>query len=94
MDKIKQLELEIDKIKSRNAKVEADKAWETSLFRKLIIIILTYIVITLFFLFADLPNPFINAIIPTTGFVLSTLSIPILKKFWIKHYYKKYEKNI
>ena len=52
MENIKNLEQEIKKIKQRNDKVEADKAWETSNFRKIIIAILTYFVIVLFFYFA------------------------------------------
>ncbi|MBU1954330.1 hypothetical protein KKH03_05165 [Patescibacteria group bacterium] len=89
MPDLKQLEQEISKIKERNAKVEADKAWETSLSRKALIAILTYFVIVLFFYFAALPKPFINAIVPTLGFVLSTLSVPVFKKVWIKYWYKK-----
>lgn len=89
MDNLEKLEQEINKIKERNTKVEADKAWETSFFRKTLIAILTYFVIVLFFYFADLPKPFINAIVPTLGFVLSTLSVPVFKKVWIKHWYKK-----
>lgn len=85
MDDIQQIKNEIEEIKKRNAKVEADKAWETSFSRKILVAILTYIVIVIFFTFADLPKPFINAIVPTVGFVLSTLSIPFFKKFWLKH---------
>ena len=64
--------------------MEVDKAWETSLFRKVLVAVLTYAVIVLFFIFAGLPEPFINAIVPTVGFVLSTLSVPIFKKLWLK----------
>jgi hypothetical protein len=85
----KQLKKEINDIKQRNKRVEADKAWETSLVRKVLIAILTYFVIVIFFYFAELPSPFINAIVPTVGFVLSTLTIPFCKKIWIKHSYKK-----
>lgn len=88
MDKTEQLEQEILKIKERNKKVEADKAWETSLFRKLLIAVLTYVIIVIFFFAARLPKPFINAIVPTIGFILSTLSIPVFKKFWVKRVYK------
>lgn len=88
-NKYKKLEQEINKIKERNFRVETDKAWETSLFRKLIIAILTYVIIVLFFYFADLPNPFINAIVPTIGFLLSTSSLSIFKKLWIKYWYKR-----
>ncbi len=79
------LEKEILTIKKRNKRVETDKAWETSITRKIIIAILTYFVIVLFFFFAGLPKPFINSIVPTAGFVFSTLSLPHFKKLWIKY---------
>jgi len=83
MNDIEQLKIEIESIKQRNARVEADKAWETSLFRKILVAVLTYIVIVLFFIVARLPKPFINAIVPTAGFILSTLSIPFFKTLWL-----------
>ncbi len=89
MDNLKKIEQEIEKIKIRNSKVEIDKAWETSLSRKILIAVLTYFVIVLFFKFANLSKPFINAIVPTIGFLLSTLSIPFFKRFWIKNIFKK-----
>jgi len=79
------LEQEIQFIKERNRKVEVDKAWETSIFRKIIITILTYFVIVIFFIYTNLPKPFINAIVPTIGFVVSTLSLSLFKKIWLKH---------
>lgn len=85
MDKLQELENRIQTIEDRNKKVEADKAWETSLTRKIVIAILTYLVIVIFFAFTELPNPFKNAIVPTIGFVLSTLSLPIFKKLWQKY---------
>jgi len=87
-EKINAIESELEAIKIRNAKVEADKAWETSLFRKCLIAILTYVVVVLFFYFAGLPKPFINAIVPALGFVLSTLSISIFKNYWVRNFYK------
>jgi len=79
---------EIKLIKKRNIKVEIDKAWETSYFRKFIIAFLTYFVIVLFFYFAWLGKPFINAIVPTIWFLLSTLSMEVFKKIWIKYIFK------
>jgi hypothetical protein len=84
MTELEQIKLDIVEIKERNHRVETDKAWETSLSRKVLIAVLTYIVIVIFFYFANLPKPFINAIVPTVGFILSTLSIPIFKKWWTK----------
>lgn len=83
MDTIEQLQKDIQEIKERNTRVEIDKAWETSLTRKVVIAFLTYIVVVLFFIFASLSNPFVNAIVPTIGFVLSTFSMPFFKKWWI-----------
>jgi hypothetical protein len=79
------LKKEVLAIKTRNKRVELDKAWETSLARKLTITILTYFVIVIFFYFAGLPKPIINSIVPTAGFVLSTLSLPWFKKLWLKY---------
>lgn len=83
------IEKKLIEIEKRNKKVELDKAWETSLSRKIIIFILTYVVILLFFLVAKLPKPFINSIVPATGFVFSTLSLPFFKRLWIKYRSKK-----
>jgi hypothetical protein len=47
------------------------------------------LVIALFFLFAGILNPFVNAIVPAMAFILSTASLPFLKNFWLKYIYKK-----
>jgi len=69
------IQKEIEQLKERNKRVEADKAWETSTARKIIIMILTYTVIVIFLYTARLPKPWINAIIPTIGFMVSTLGL-------------------
>jgi hypothetical protein len=84
-----EIEKEILIIKERNAKVEADKAWEISWSRKIIVAILTYVVVVILFYFARLPRPFVGAIVPTIGFVLSTLSVSIFKKWWINNFWQK-----
>ncbi len=89
MNPLKSLKDSIRKIIERNRRVEADKAWETSKTRKVIVAILTYIVIVVFFYFAGLPKPFVNSIVPALAFVLSTLTLPLFKDLWIKHVYKK-----
>ncbi len=82
--RVKRLEEEIEKIKARNEKVERDKRWETSLFRAVSVGLLTYSVMVVFMLSISIEKPFINAIIPTLGFLLSTFSLPFLKNFWIR----------
>ena len=83
------IEKKLEAIEQRNRKVELDKAWETSWLRKILIAVLTYITVVLFFFVAQLPKPFINSIVPTAGFVLSTLSLPFFKKVWIRYWAKK-----
>lgn len=89
MASIEELQFEIEKIKKRNARVEADKAWETSMTRKMAIAVLTYFVVATFFYIANLPNPPVNAIVPAMAFILSTLTVSVLKKIWLNKYYKK-----
>lgn len=84
MATIRQLQKEIEEIKERNRRVEADKAWETSWARRIIIFLLTYAVIVVFFISAKLPDPFINSLVPAVAFVLSQLSLPFFKNFWLK----------
>ena len=84
MTKIEEIEERVKKIEERNKKVEIDKAWETSLFRRVLITILTYFCIVLFLFIANLPNPLINAIIPSLAFLLSTLTLSFLKNIWVK----------
>ncbi len=73
---------EIALIKQRNAQVELDKKWERSLTRRLLLIAFTYLAIAIYFYFIDIPRPWLNAVVPALGFLLSTLSLPFFKKLW------------
>ncbi len=86
--RIENLEKEIQIIKDRNLKVEADKAWETSYFRILLISIITYIVALKFLYFIGVENYYLNALLPAVGYFLSVQSLPFIKKWWIKNYAK------
>ncbi len=89
MATIAELEQEIEKIKTRNKRVETEKAWETSWTRRIMVAILTYTVIVIFFIFIGAPNPLENAIVPSLAFILSTLTGPVVKKWWLKKYIHK-----
>lgn len=82
-NKIKELEKKIELIEKRNKKVEGDKAWETSLLRKILIIIATYIFAVLYLKVADTTNPYFGAVVPCAGFFLSTITIDFIKKRWL-----------
>jgi len=79
----------IEQIKERNKRVETDKAWETSKTRKIIIALMTYIVIVIFLWSINMPRPWLNAIVPSVGFILSTMTLPFFKKLWLKYVYNK-----
>jgi len=86
------LEKEILEIQKRNKKVESDKAWETSLTRRLLLSIFTYLAIAFYLKAIDLPKPWLNAIVPALAFMLSTLTLPFFKKIWAKYIFKKKRK--
>jgi len=83
------LEKEIDLIKERNKRVEADKAWETSAFRVISIVVMTYIVTAIVFYFIGVQKFLLSALIPTVGYCLSTQSLPFIKRWWMNKVYKK-----
>lgn len=83
------LEKRVAKIEARNKAVELNKAWETSITRKVLIAIFTYLAIALYFQFVIKIDPWINAIVPTVGFLLSTLTMPFFKSLWAKMIYKR-----
>lgn len=84
------LQVEIDKIKRRNARVELDKAWETSWTRRILICILTYIVVLIYSLTINkISNVWLSSIVPVIGFTLSTLSLKFIRKIWEKFRNKK-----
>jgi len=78
------IERRLSAIEERNARVEAEKAWETSWARRSLIALFTYLSIALYFLFIGLPSPWLNAVVPTAGFLLSTLTLPFFRGAWLK----------
>lgn len=83
------MEPELKQIQERNKRVELDKAWETSAIRRSLIAGITYIVAALFMYRLEIVGPFINALVPTGGYLLSTLTLPMVKQWWIPKYGKK-----
>jgi len=84
-----QLSQEIKSIKERNKRVENDKAWETSCLRRILLFIYTYLAIGIYFNVIDIPKPWLNAVVPSVAFLLSTLTLPLIKKLWLKYIHKK-----
>ncbi len=87
MDELSEIKIEIAAIQERNRRVEVDKAWERSGFRIVSITVTTYIVALLVMHTIGVQNYFLNALIPTVGYLLSTQSLPFIKQWWIKRFH-------
>ena len=77
------LEQEILDIKQRNHKVELDKKWETSFFRRFVIALITYVFAALWLRVIYESNLWWKAFIPVAGYLLSTFSLPPIKRWWL-----------
>jgi xanthosine utilization system XapX-like protein len=77
------IEQEIKEIRDRNRRVELDKEWETSWARRLLIGVVTYVVVVIWLIVIQSPRPWATALIPALGYVLSTLTIPVVKRWWM-----------
>lgn len=78
------LEQQVARILERNRKVEADKAWETSWTRRLFIALLTYLCALAWLVLIRQPLAWLTAAVPVLGYLLSTLTLPPLKNWWLK----------
>lgn len=85
-DKIQNLEHEVSEIKARNSRVEIDKAWEVSFTRRIFIAAASYIVAGIWLVIIKDSYPWLKAFVPAFGYLLSTLSLPIIKSNWAKFY--------
>ncbi len=82
------LEENIESILERNKRVEAEKAWEVSWTRRLFLVALTYVTASLIFWLLGEPRFWLVSLVPTAAFVLSTLSLPWIKRWWMKMFKK------
>ncbi len=76
-------------IQNRNKRVESDKAWETSLTRRSIITLVTYLVVGFYLNLLKVDYAWLHALVPPAAYVLSTLSLGFVKKIWLKKIYAK-----
>lgn len=82
------LEERVAIIEARNKKVEQDKAWEISATRRLLIMAMTFTLIGIYLMWLDVPKPWLNALVPSFGFLLSTLAVHKIKDLWLSKHSK------
>lgn len=80
------IEQEILEIRERNKKVEADKAWEISFARRFFISAVTYVFAFWWLFIIAEPKAWLKAFVPVIGYILSTLSLSIIKDRWKKNH--------
>jgi hypothetical protein len=78
------LEKRLAAIEARNARVEKDKEWETSLARRGALVLFTYLAVGAYLAAIGVGDAWLNAIVPAVAFMLSTLSLPYLKGIWLR----------
>ena len=83
------LEQQIQRIEERNQRVEMDKAWETSWTRRILLTLFTYLAIGVYLWVIEIPRPWLNAIVPSIAFMISTLTMPFFKQLWLKSLRKR-----
>jgi len=79
------MEKRLAAIEERNRRVEVDKAWEVSFVRRGVISAMTYLTAGTFMAVNNFLHPWLTAIVPVCGYILSTLSLPWIKELWIKN---------
>ena len=81
----KELEKQLNEIKKRNQRVELDKKWETSYTRKIFIMLITYFVVVIYsVMIQKMDSIWLSSLVPVIGFLLSTLSLKMIRKIWGK----------
>jgi len=74
---------EIESIKQRNQKAEADKAWEQSWARRMFIVLITYVAAAIWLIWIGEIDPWLKALVPALAYIFSTLTLPPLKRWWV-----------
>jgi hypothetical protein len=83
MSSIEELEARVAALEQRNQRVETEKAWETSAARRVTLAVLTFAALAGYLWAIGVDRPLINAVVPTAGFMLSTLTMPIARRAWL-----------
>lgn len=78
------LERELAEIRERNRRVELDKGWEVSVTRRTFLAVMTYLCAAVLLRRLGIDHYLRNALVPAVGYVLSTLTLPPLKRRWIE----------
>lgn len=88
-ERIRRLEKMVEALGDRNWRVEADKAWETSYLRIGAITLATYAVAAVALALIGAQSFLLGALVPAAGFFLSTQSLPVVKRRWVRKFMRQ-----
>ena len=83
-DELEDIRKELAEVRARNLRVEREKAWETSWARRLVIAGATWVGAWLWLLGLGAEHAALQALVPSGAYTLSTLSLPVLKRVWMR----------
>merc|ERR1711924_135801 len=78
------LRQDVTKLRHRNRMKDIDKEWDSSILKTIIIMACTYMLLGLYMAAIEVPQPWLSAIVPTVGYMLSTLALPSVKPIWLR----------
>ena len=81
---IEKLKEEIEAIKARNRRVEADKGWETSKTRSFFVASITFLLAYFFMHLISEREAFWKAVAGSLAYLASTTTYGILKNWWLR----------
>ncbi len=84
----------IAEIEERNVRVTYDKAWETSKTRRFLISLVTYVCGVVLLTVLGHDGAWKHAFVPVMGYLVSTFSLPPIKKIWVRQRVRRGMKNV
>jgi len=83
MSELDEIRSELAELRARNARVDREKAWETSWARRLVIATMTWLAAWVSFTGLGSEHAARDALLPSGAYAISTLSLPLLRRLWL-----------
>lgn len=94
MTDLSQITEKIEALEARNRRVEIEKAWEVSAFRRITIALGTYFAVSLYLCFLGIDMAWLHAVVPVAGFLLGTMTLGALRVLWVNTLYRPHKQRM
>lgn len=85
-ERVSHLEETVERIRLSGKYSNLQKNWENSRIRVITVAVSMYVLTLTFMLILQVQNPIVSALLPTVGYMLSTNSIPLVRRIWVRNY--------